>query len=204
MAQEAKDYETDFYRTRMTYFTENPLKANQVVFLGNSLTQGGKWEQYFPAQDIANRGIIGDNTHGMLARLEEILLAKPTKLFILTGVNDISQDYKTKHIRNNIKTIIREFKEKSPETTIYLQSLLPINNDFNRYKKLIGKEKQILCLNKQLKRLSKTQKVQFINLYPLFLDKNGKLNESYTSDGLHLKEAAYDIWVQAIATYVEN
>jgi len=188
----------------MTYFTENPLKANQVVFLGNSLTQGGKWEQYFPAQDIANRGIIGDNTHGMLARLEEILLAKPTKLFILTGVNDISQDYKTKHIRNNIKTIIREFKEKSPETTIYLQSLLPINNDFNRYKKLIGKEKQILCLNKQLKRLSKTQKVQFINLYPLFLDKNGKLNESYTSDGLHLKEAAYDIWVQAIATYVEN
>ena len=203
-AQEAKIYETEIYKSRIAQFKSEGLPQNGIVFFGNSLTQGGQWEKYFPDLKPTNRGIIGDNTEGALARLEEIIDATPTKLFILTGVNDISQDHKNDYICKNIKEIIRQVKEKSPETVIYIQSILPINNTFGRYKKLISKEKQIEELNKQLFKLCKKEKVKFINLYPDFLQTKRLLDPKYTTDGLHLNEAGYEVWVNKIRKSVEN
>ena len=203
-AQDAKSYETEIYKSRTAQFKSEGLPQNSIVFFGNSLTQGGQWDKYFPDQHPVNRGIIGDNTEGALARLSEIIEAAPVKLFILTGVNDISQDHKNDYICKNINEIIRQVKEKSPETIIYVQSLLPINNTFGRYKRLINKEKQIEKLNKQLAKLCKKEKIKFINLYPLFLQTKHVLNPIYTTDGLHLNEAGYEIWVNRIRELVEK
>lgn len=203
-AQNKQTYETELYKNRIEHFKANPLKLHQIVFLGNSLTQGGQWEDYFPGQGPANRGIIGDNTEGMLARLDEIIAAKPAKLFMLMGINDISQNQSNKHIYNNIEEIVHRVKTGSPATIIYIQSLLPINNGFNRYKRLINKEKQITRLNTRLKKLCKKETINFVNLYPLFLQKKCTMNEHYTTDGLHLNEAGYRIWVNSIREMVED
>lgn len=195
--------ENQTYVERSAYFKQNPLKEGQIVFLGNSLTQGGSWSEYFPQQNPANRGISGDNTLGMLGRLHEIIKAKPSKLFILAGVNDISLGRSNNKILNGIKSIIYQVKEGSPTTTIYVQSLLPINKDVCKYQRMKNKEKQIEKLNKEIIKFCKSENITFINLYPHFLSEKRKLDAKYTSDGLHLNEAGYAVWTNQIRKYVE-
>lgn len=196
--------ENKTYVERMAFFKENPLKKGQIVFLGNSLTQGGKWNEYFPYQNPANRGIAGDNTLGILGRLHEIIEARPSKLFILTGVNDISLNRSTEKIMNGLKSIIYQVKEGSPNTVIYMQSLLPINNDANRYKRMLNKEKQVEKLNKEIEKFCKSENIIFINLYPHFLGGKRKMDAKYTTDGLHINEEGYAIWADQIRKYVNN
>ncbi len=203
-AQEPKEYETEIYKNRMLQFVEEGLKQDQIIFLGNSLTQGGKWEIYFPKQKPINRGIVGDNTEGILARIDDIAVSKPSKLFLLMGINDISQNRNNDYICENIRKIVAAVHDKSPETVIYLQSVLPINNDFGRYKRLIGKEKQIENLNRKLKKYCKKGNVDFVNLYPSFLLKRRLLDPKYTNDGLHLNDVGYEIWVEKIRKLVEE
>lgn len=195
--------ENQTYVERSAYFKQNPLKEGQIVFLGNSLTQGGKWNEYFPQQNPVNRGISGDNTLGMLGRLHEIIRAKPSKLFILAGVNDISLGRSNDKILNGIKSIIYQVKEGSPNTTIYVQSLLPINKDVCKYQRMMKKEKQIEKLNKEIIKFCKSENITFINLYPHFLSEKRKLDAKYTSDGLHLNGAGYAVWSDQIRKYVE-
>jgi lysophospholipase L1-like esterase len=196
--------ENKTYLERMEYFKANPLNDGQIVFLGNSLTQGGQWEAYFPSQNPANRGIAGDNTLGMLGRLHEIIMAKPEKLFIMAGINDISLNRSNEMIMTGIKSIIYQVREGSPDTKIYIQSLLPINNDDNRYKRMLNKEKQIEKLNKELKKFCKKEKITFIDIYPSFLSEKRKLNVEYTTDGLHLNEKGYTVWADQIRKYIES
>lgn len=203
--EERKEYDTETYRSRMAEFKNKPLKKGQVVFLGNSITQAGKWDEYFPASNVANRGISGDNTEGMLNRIEEIAESKPSKLFITAGINDISQNAKNKQIISRIRNIVYQVKVKSPNTVIYIGSVLPINNDFDRYKRLHKKEKQIEKLNKDLEKFCKSRgDVTFINVYTSFLIKKRKMDPKYTTDGLHLNEDGYTRWVVQLRTFVEN
>ncbi|MFV0538373.1 MAG: GDSL-type esterase/lipase family protein [Dysgonomonas sp.] len=195
--------ENQTYVERSAYFKQNPLKEGQIVFLGNSLTQGGNWSEYFPQQNPVNRGISGDNTLGMLGRLHEIIKAKPSKLFILAGINDISLGRSNDKILNGIKSIIYQVKEGSPNTTIYIQSLLPINKDVCKYQRMKNKEKQIEKLNKEIIKFCKSENITFINLYPHFLSEKRKLDAKYTADGLHLNEAGYTVWSDQIRKYVE-
>lgn len=205
MGQEVrKEYDTENYWTRLSDFAKHPLRKGQIVFLGNSLTQHGKWESYFNNKDVANRGIAGDNTEGMLARVAEIAESKPRVLFIMAGINDISQNVSNDIIIARIRSIIRQIDIKSPETKIYLQSVLPFNNDFGRYKRLVNKERQAVELNKELAQYCKLRgDITFINIYPHLLDKKDKLNAKYTNDGLHLNADGYAIWVEQIRQYVE-
>jgi len=196
--------ENKTYLERMEYFKANPLNEGQIVFLGNSLTQGGQWEVYFPLQNPANRGIAGDNTLGMLGRLHEIIAAKPQKLFIMAGINDISLSRSNDMIMTGIKSMIYQVREGSPNTIIYVQSLLPINNDGNRYKRMLDKEKQIEKLHKELKKFCKKEKIAFIDIYPFFLSEKRKLNAEYTTDGLHLNEKGYTVWANQIREYIES
>lgn len=206
LAQDSnKEYDTEHYRNRVELFRQSPaIEVGSIFFIGDSMIEGGKWSEYFSNTKILNRGIVGDNTEGMSNRLDEVVHAKPSIVFFSGGVNDISQNVKTKEIVANFRYMIRRMKEQSPTTTIYLQSAFPINNSFARYKRLIGKEKKIIELNKALKKLADQEKIVFINNYPIYLDSDGiTLKAEYTNDGLHLKPEAYKLWADAIRGHVE-
>ncbi|MDR1882613.1 MAG: GDSL-type esterase/lipase family protein [Prevotella sp.] len=195
--------ENPAYLERMACFEKDPLQEGQIVFLGNSLTQGGKWDEYFPVQKPVNRGISGDNTLGMLGRLHRIIEAKPRKLFILAGINDISLGRSNDRIMTGIKSMLYQVKAGSPGTEIYVQSLLPVNNDAGMYKRLKGKEKQIEKLNRKIRKFCKSENITFIDLYPSFTTSKRKLDAKYTDDGLHLNDAGYAVWVEKIRTCME-
>lgn len=215
-------YTDHYYKRKAVFDKERPIGENDIVFLGNSLTEGGKWETYFPEVQkalekkggaIRNRGIVGDTFGGIDARLDQILPGHPKTIFFLTGANDVSHNLTADSIANGIINVVRRIKKESPKTKIYLQSLLPINESFKRYRLLNGKTAMFSEINAKLEKMAKQEKVTFINLYPLLLA-NGPadlslpasqqvLKPELTRDGLHITQEGYKIWADAIRKYVK-
>ena len=137
---------TDHYYSRVDKFAEEaPINSNDIVFVGNSLTEGGEWETYFPSVNrqlakrggsIRNRGIVGDTYIGIDNRIDEVIKGKPAKIFLLTGANDISHNLSSEEIANGILNLVKKIKEGSPKSKIYLQSIFPFNESFGRYRLL--------------------------------------------------------------------
>ena len=85
-----KDWQKDFYVKRIKIFKENPIGSDQIILLGNSITEDANdWNDRFHSTNITNRGISGDITDGILERLDEIIYFKPLAIFLLIGINDI-------------------------------------------------------------------------------------------------------------------
>lgn len=184
---------------------ENPITTNDIVMIGNSLTEnGGDWSKRFEISNVRNRGISGDDAIGIYNRIDEIIEGKPKKIFLMCGINDVSHNLSTDSIVKLIDKIITKIQKESPKSKLYLQSVLPINESFERYKRLEGKTNQVPEINTELEKLSKHYKIAFLKLFPLFVDKNTNiLRKELTNDGLHLNEIGYAIWADELKRYVQ-
>ena len=78
-AQERK-YST-FYEQRATLFEELPVTSKDIIFLGNSITNGCEWAELFQNKNVKNRGISGDICMGVYDRLDPIVKGKPANYF---------------------------------------------------------------------------------------------------------------------------
>lgn len=187
-------YANGHYLQRVDFFKQMPNQKDEIVFLGNSITEGGKWQELFPKKNVVNRGVSGDVTYGVIARMDEVLAAKPARIFILIGINDMKRGTPQEVILNNYRKIIRMVKEQSPATKLYVQSVLPINKAMlpATYAKLSNPA--ILEMNTQLKEICKTQQLNYVNLHEVFAGTDGELKKELSIDGLHLKSAAYILW----------
>lgn len=203
-AQYDSTYRTRFYEQRVSFFEAMPDTPNEIIMLGNSLTNGVSWSEIFQNANIKNRGISGDNTFGVLARLDEIIASKPDKVFILIGLNDLSNNVPVEVVTKNYERIITTLQQKTPQTRLYLQTLFPTNNQFSQFPKAQNKDAQIKQLNDNILQLSKKFNTGFIDLHPLLLDSEGRLDKCYTNDGLHLLGNAYLIWAKALLPYINE
>ena len=79
----------DHYKERVELFAKEPVVTGKVMFLGNSITEGGNWGELLGDKSIINRGIGGDVTFGIMKRLDDVVIRRPSKIFILIGINDI-------------------------------------------------------------------------------------------------------------------
>ena len=192
-----------YYARRATLFDELPIGKKDIVMLGNSLTDGCEFNELLGNRHIKNRGIVGDIVQGLIDRIDPIIKGQPKKLFIMTGVNDISHDVTADSIARAMEKLIVMVKKGSPRTKIYLQSLLPFNNDVREWKLLKGRDHVVVEANVLLEQVAKRQGVTWINLYPLFADEQGRLRADLTNDGLHLMGKGYLIWRDAIKPYVK-
>jgi lysophospholipase L1-like esterase len=171
------------------------LNFSEIVFIGNSITEGGKnWSEKFNIPNIRNRGISGDVTDGVLERLDEIIFFKPKAVFILIGINDLFNLYYKKqipspeYVGNNIIKIARTIKQNSPSTLIYVQTLLPTNKYFMK--------SNIDLVNKIITQDFPNKIFEIIDLNTFFSDGKGFLKKELTSDGTHLTENGYLLWVK--------
>ena len=187
-------YANGHYLQRLEFFKKMPDKKNEIVFLGNSITEGGKWQELVPSKNVVNRGISGDVTYGIIARTDEVLASKPSKIFMLIGINDMKRGTPQEVILNNYKKIIRMVKQQSPATKLYIESILPVNKAMlpASYAKLSNAA--ILEMNMQLKAIAKEQQLTYVNLHDVFAGTDGELKKELSIDGLHLKSAAYILW----------
>lgn len=200
-AQDSTKFSTYYYQ-RLTHFRTLPKTTGDIIFLGNSITNGAEWSELLNDSRVKNRGISGDNTDGVLYRLDEIINRKPAKIFLMIGVNDLAQGKHQDSIVAKQMMIIKWIKAKTPATRLYVQSVLPVNDGFGKFGNHVNKGKEILYINQLLKDSSSFYGYQFIDLHTEFKDTNGKLNAAYTNDGLHLKGDGYLLWTQMIYPYV--
>jgi lysophospholipase L1-like esterase len=190
------EWTKNYYPEKIKEFKANPLAEGAIVFIGNSITeQGGDWSKRFNNPKIKNRGISGDVTEGVLARLGEIYYYKPSKIFIKIGINDLfSENLSADFVANNILKIVENIHKKSPETQIYIQTILPTTTE-----RIITKIKKT---NSILKDNAMTYNYILIDLYSVFADKNDRIIEELTVDGVHLSEKGYLVWSDYIKEYL--
>jgi lysophospholipase L1-like esterase len=178
----------------------SPITSADIVFLGDSLTESFDLEHYFKIANVRNRGISGDTTYQVRYRLEEIIRAKPKKLFLMIGINDFFQGTDEITILRHIASIIEEFQQNSPETELFAQSILPVNE-----LKLMTDENinlSIFSLNDGLRLICHEFQIHFADIYADFLNNQGEMDEKYTFDGVHLSPAGYDLWARLIEPLV--
>lgn len=204
MAQKKPVNPDVYYARRATLFDLLPVYSSDIIMLGNSLTDGAEWNELFDNCHVKNRGIVGDIIPGFFERLEPILKGQPRKIFIMGGVNDISHGVSADSIVSAMTQVVTTIQARCPKTEIYVQSMLPFNNDVRLWKLLKGREQVVVDGNKGLESMCQRLGVTFINLYPIFVGENGKMKPEYTNDGLHLMGGAYLIWRDALLPYIRK
>lgn len=198
-----KEY-SPYYQHKKSMFESLPNSSGEIIFLGNSITDGCNWTELFSDLRVKNRGISGDITEGILNRLDEVTESKPAKIFIMIGINDLARNKSKREILDKCEIIVDRIITDSPETEIYLQSILPVNKKYGRFEKHYSKSDSIASLNQGLEKLAKKKEQIYVDLYSSFIDDEKNLKAEFTEDGLHLNGKAYGVWKSLIDKYVSK
>lgn len=199
-----KKYST-FYYQRASLFEALPVHSNDIVFLGNSITNGCEWSELFADSRVKNRGISGDIAAGVYDRLDPILKGKPAKIFLLIGINDVARGTSADSIVYQIGRIVEKIRKESPATHLYLQSLLPVTDHYKLFEGHTSRGRLVPVINEQLKQLAAREQITYIDLYARFVDPStGQMNIAYTNDGLHLLGKGYLIWRDLVKPYIDE
>jgi lysophospholipase L1-like esterase len=163
--------------------------ASVTAFVGDSLTEGGDWPALLPEQNVINFGVGGNTTHDVLERLDEVVQAGPSTVVVEIGTNDFAWRLPVEEVGENIEAILSELREKLPDAKIVMQSILPRQPEYAHV---------VRTVNEQLERFVPSVSCVYLDLWPALADENGGLRSEFTTDGLHLTEAGYAAWAEAL------
>ncbi|MBW4470681.1 MAG: hypothetical protein KME45_09780 [Stenomitos rutilans HA7619-LM2] len=189
-----------YYDHRQSQLERLPIQSSDIVFLGDSITDEGEWAELLKNPAIKNRGISSDTTIGVLDRLPDIINSQPQKIFLMIGVNDLSNLGRSPvEVSQSYKEILTQIRARSPQTNVFIQSVLPIHPGL-----FIGSttNSNIRALNEQLQSLADEFSYTYIDLHSHFLDAHHQLDTTYTIDGIHLNGIAYQRWAKLIEPHV--
>jgi lysophospholipase L1-like esterase len=189
-----------YYWHKFNQFSKLPQSESDIIMLGDSITDEGEWIELLSNINVKNRGISGDTMERILYRLDTILAGKPKQIFLMFGINDLINDHKT--VDQTLETyekILNEFRDKIPDTEIFIQSVLPVNNNIFVYWQ---DNKNIVKLNLGLKEFAKHFNYKYIDIFSCMSDSKNQLDAQYTQDGLHLNGQAYFVWKSVIEKYL--
>jgi lysophospholipase L1-like esterase len=167
-----------------------------VVFLGDSITQGwgGGLGAAFPGVKVANRGISGDTTRGVLIRLQEDVLAlDPAAVVLLIGTNDLEEGATPDIVASNLKLILAGLEGHDPRMPIVLCQVFPSAAVKKRPAEQIKKVNALY-----LEAVRTDPRVTYLETWPLFADAGGDAIPAEFPDLLHPNEAGYAKWAAAL------
>ena len=183
-----------YYDQRELLFEAMPTSENDIIFLGNSITDGGEWCELFENPNCKNRGISGDITPGVLNRLVTITKGKPAMVFLMIGTNDMDHGYSNDTIALNVREIVQRIKRETPRTKIVVQSILPTNDCYGLFTGHTKRYADVAVINAMLENMAEEEDVEYLDLYNHFATPEGKMNPKYSNDGLHLNADGYLLW----------
>ena len=188
----------NYYDAKVSSYKDENAKYQDyevdVVFLGDSLTDGYDLGVYYPQYVTLNRGIGGDTSYGLEARLQvSVYDVKPKVAVMLIGANNFST------MMDNYENILIGFKENIPETKIILLSLTSMSGEW-------GKNNQIAAYNNvKIKKLAEKYGYDFVDLYsPLMNLESGGIYDEYTTDGGHLTPLGYNVVTGCVTPVLEK
>ncbi|MEY3458560.1 MAG: hypothetical protein RL215_1717 [Planctomycetota bacterium] len=191
------DWFRKLWEERRTRWSEvREADRNSVVFLGDSITQGAGENFFglFPGLKMANRGISGDTTRGMLLRLKEDVLAlDPKAIVLLMGTNDLEEGAAPELMAGNLRLMVEQISSAQPETPVVLCLVFPSSATKKR------PADSIRSMNQLYQRVVRGRKqVTVIDTWTLFAGPDGDARLEDMPDLLHPNEAGYRRWAGAL------
>ena len=166
-----------------------------VVFLGDSITQG--WHSLanaFPNLKVANRGIGGDTTRGVLYRLQaDVLDLDPKAIVLLIGTNDIGNGAQPEDVADNIEAILQDIKKFNPHLPVIVCDVMP-RSDHNQHP--AGRIEQLNSLVAAA--IKDDPQFTLCDTWSIYADKNGDCPKDEFPDLLHPNAVGYEKWEAAL------
>lgn len=174
-----------------------PIDTGDVVFVGTSLTEGFPLQEMFHSLKFKNRGIMGNKSCHIMSRIDEIARARPAKIFLELGVNDILAHDPLDSLEVHYQEILNSIFSGSPYTKVYVQSVFPLGGSYGR------EEDSVKVFDGWLKKYCLDAGLDYIDLFDTFA-KNGAMMPEFTYDGVHLTAFGYTIWKHKLEGYLED
>lgn len=172
------------------YYADNN-DPNEVLFVGNSLTQRFDTDKWFGKPNYKNRGIGLNKTTDILNRLDEIIESKPKMILLMIGINDLPSN-RLDTIIQNYQEILQTIKTSTPNTEVVVQSILPtVDNSMTQV------DKQILELNREIMQLAAEFGYRYLDLHTPIMQHPDR-SSLYVNDQVHLNEQGYQLWVNML------
>ena len=166
-----------------------------VVFLGDSITQG--WHSLanaFPGIKVANRGIGGDTTRGVLYRLQaDVLDLDPKAIVLLIGTNDIGNGAKPEDVADNIEAILQEIKRFNPHLPVIVCEVMPRSDRGQHPADRIQKLNALVAAA-----IKNDPQFTLCDTWSIYADKDGNPPKGEFPDLLHPNAAGYAKWEAAL------
>lgn len=187
---------------RTKWATEVQADQGAVVLLGDSITQGwnDRLPTAFPGMKVANRGISGDTTRGVLLRLQEdVLSLRPKAVVLLIGTNDLEEGARPDVVESNVRSILTALRNHDPKMPVVLCQVFPSSAKMKRPSPVIKET------NTRLMALVKNDpQVTPIDTWRLWADAEGDAPIDEFPDLLHLNDAGYTRWANALRPVLES
>jgi beta-glucosidase len=186
-----------------------------IIFYGDSITDllnadadpqgnpGGKpaVEKYLAGLKIANFGISGDTTQGVLWRLQngEGQGHEPKAVMVMIGTNNMNGSTSGAEVAEGIGAIVLELRKDFPDAKILLMAIFPRGagpDDSNRRK--------VEEANRIISRLDDQEHVFFMSINDKFLAADGSLIGFRTTDNLHPVTEGFEIWMSSVAPILKS
>ena len=181
---------------RTSWFHDTERDQGAVVFLGDSITQGWKdrLQSSFPGLKVANRGISGDTTRGMLIRLDEDVIAlNPAAVVMLMGTNDLADDASAETIAGNVSLILDALKVHNPYMPVILCRVMPSSAEKDRT------AEDIQAINNALVAVAKgDERITVLDTWTLFANETGDAKLAEFPDLLHPNGIGYAKWAAGL------
>jgi len=180
---------------RRSQFEQLPLPPDGVVLLGDSITEQGIWDEWFPDHATLNRGIGGDTVGGVMARLDSAI-NQPAAISLLVGTNDLSglgpsRDAAT--VADQMRRLVDELCRRAPDARLLLNSVMP---------RRASMADRVSTLNREYAAIATDAGATYVDLWPALAGPDRAMRAEFSRDSLHLNGPGYDAWVAVLRPHL--
>jgi lysophospholipase L1-like esterase len=176
---------------RLSQLEEFNVPPGKVLFLGDSITEGGVWSEWFPELDTVNRGVGSDTISGVMGRLDRAI-NQPALISLLIGTNDLSglgTSTKVPDIAAQMKKLVEQIRELAPDAPLIINSVMPRHRSYAQ---------RVQELNAHYRQIAADNGATFLDLWPSMAGPKNGMKPEFTRDELHLNGPGYRSWVDLL------
>ncbi len=184
-------------KMRRSRFELTASAADRVVFLGDSITEQGLWEEWFPDLRVLNRGVGGETVAQVTARVAGTLPGARA-VSVLVGTNDLTgfgRSRKAADIAEQYRELVARIRAVLPSAPVLLNSVLP------RDRFLAGR---VIELNEAVEELTHAPGLHYVDAWSRMHGPRNELRPELTRDRIHLTGAGYREWLAVLRPALDH
>ncbi len=160
-----------------------------LAFVGDHVTVGGAWDQWFPERETIVLASAGDGTEELVARSDELIATHPDAICLQITGNDFVHHKSVEHVVRNVEKLLMLLRRDLPGTRMLVQSILPQTAD---------RSEQIQDANRHLRQFTPSVKAQYLDLWPAMAGDDGAILPALAATETTLSESGYELWLSEL------